>query len=257
MSGIYQVSSPWPKEVKLYQPYDDVQILLADNAAVLSVQAYLRMCELDYTVVMKANAAEMSPSGKVPFIKAGKFLVAEMSPIIAHVDSKGISLTDDLETGEKSDMRAHMTLVDNVFSNAENYISWADELNYNNVTKFRHGCVHPWPLNGILTWLKRREVLKKLKAYGYLNRTVQEVYDEVNKCCKTLSAKLEDNQYFFGKLPTELDALVFGHLFTILTTKLPCDGLASVVRKYQNLVDLCHCIDKEFFGHSSSMEDLS
>ena len=32
---------------------------------------------------------------------------------------------------------------------------------------------------------------------------------------------LENQRYFFNNKPTELDALVFGHLFSILTTALP------------------------------------
>ncbi|CAB4066272.1 MTX [Lepeophtheirus salmonis] len=202
-------SEPWPNEVRLYQPYEDVQILLADNSSVLSVQTFLRMCDLEYTVVMMSNAAEMSPSGKVPFIKAGKFVIAEISPIIAHANSKGISLCKHLDMDQKADMKAYMTLVENVLGNAENFITWADELNFNEVTKLRYGCAHPWPLNTILTWLKRREVLKKLKVYGYGNKTIQDVYEEVDSCCKSLSSRLGDGLFFFGDNPTELDAIVF------------------------------------------------
>ena len=47
--------------------------------------------------------------------------------------------------------------------------------------------------------------------------------------------------------PTELDATVFGHLFTILTTPLPDNRLSSIVRQHTNLVELCQGIDKEYF----------
>ncbi len=57
-------SEPWPQDAELYQPYEVEQILLPDNAACLSVQAFLHMCGLDFTVVQRANAEQMSPSGK-------------------------------------------------------------------------------------------------------------------------------------------------------------------------------------------------
>ena len=60
---------PWPSNVQLYQPYEVEQILLPDNANCLAVQAFLHMCNLDFTIEMRANAENMSPSGKVPFIK--------------------------------------------------------------------------------------------------------------------------------------------------------------------------------------------
>ena len=52
--------------------------------------------------------------------------------------------------------------------------------------------------------------------------------------------------------PTELDALVFGHLFSILTTPLPDTRLASIVRGHKNLVELCQQIDKEYFDRLTS-----
>lgn len=56
--------------------------------------------------------------------------------------------------------------------------------------------------------------------------------------------------------PTELDALVFGHLFTLLTTPLPDNRLASIVRSFSNLVKLCQVVERDFFektnGGSSS-----
>lgn len=41
------------------------QILLPDNAACLSVKAFLRMCNLNYNVEMRINAESMSPSGNI------------------------------------------------------------------------------------------------------------------------------------------------------------------------------------------------
>lgn len=47
--------------------------------------------------------------------------------------------------------------------------------------------------------------------------------------------------------PTELDALVFGHLFSIITTPLLNNRFAATVRAYDNLVQLCVCIETEFY----------
>ena len=38
--------------------------------------------------VFRSNAEEMSPSGRLPFIKAGAFVVAEMDPIVSFVNTK-------------------------------------------------------------------------------------------------------------------------------------------------------------------------
>ena len=47
---------------------------------------------------------------------------------MAFVNTKGISLTAQLDVGQKADMRAYMSLVNNVLGNAELYISWVDQV---------------------------------------------------------------------------------------------------------------------------------
>lgn len=110
---------PWPSNVKLFQPYEVEQILLHDNANCLAVQAFLKMCDLDFQVECRANAEYMSPSGKVPFIKCGAFVISELEGIVQFVDNKGISLSSDLEDDDRSRMRAYMSLIHSVLENAE------------------------------------------------------------------------------------------------------------------------------------------
>lgn len=95
------------------------QILLPDNANCLATQAYLHMCGLPFKIEHRSNAEFMSPSGKVPFIKCGAFVVSELEPIVQFVANKGISLTEDFDNEQKSDLRAYMSLIFSVLMNAE------------------------------------------------------------------------------------------------------------------------------------------
>ena len=54
---------------------------------------------------------------------------------------------------------------------------------------------------------------------------------------------------------TELDAVVFGHVFTLLTTPLPDNRLASIVRAYPNLVEACQFLEKAFFQKPTAKTD--
>ncbi|XP_014283474.1 metaxin-2 isoform X3 [Halyomorpha halys] len=239
---------PWPDDVKLYQPYETEQILLPDMANCLAVQAFLKMCQLDFTVQYKANAEDMSPSGRVPFIKCGACLVSDLEPITNFVASKGVALTDHLDPSQKSDMRTYMSLVNTVLGNAENYITWVENETYSNVTKPRYGSVHPFPLNHILSFLKRQAVTKRLNALGWYRKSLDKVYEEVERACNALSERLGKERFFFGEKPCELDALVFGHIFTIITTPLPSNRFACIVRGYPNLIEHCKIIEHKFFN---------
>lgn len=242
---------PWPSDAKLFQPYEVEQILLPDNANCLAVQAYLRMCGLKYEVELRSNCEYMSPSGRVPFLKCGAFIVAELDPIISFVNSKGISLTDKLDTAEKGDMRAYMSLVNTVLAVAELYICWCDKRTLKEVTLPRNGSVYPWPLNHVVNWQKRSQVMKKLSVLGWANKTLEEVYEEVETCCNALSERLGDKPFYFGDNPTELDALVFGHVFSILTTPLPNNKFAAILRGYSNIIQLCKLIENKYFKRIS------
>ncbi|XP_003702853.1 metaxin-2 isoform X2 [Megachile rotundata] len=244
-----EAQDPWPQQITVYQPYDVEQILLPDSANCLAVQAFLRMCKIDFQLETRSNAEYMSPSGRVPFIKCGAFIISEFDNIVSFIGNKGISLSEHLSATCKADMRAYMSLVDNVFFNAELYICWVDEATLNEVTKPRHGSVYPWPLNHFLNWQKRKEVIKKLNVLGWYNKTIEEVCSDVNNCCTILSERLEGNDYFSGEeTPNELDALVFGHIFTIITTPLPGNTLARIVKSYPLLIHLCERIETSIFS---------
>ncbi|XP_073983536.1 metaxin-2-like isoform X2 [Rhodnius prolixus] len=232
---------PWPDDVQLFQPYETEQILLPDMANCLAVQAFLKMCHLKFSVAYRVNAEDMSPSGRVPFIKCGACLVSDLEPIASFVANKGISLTSHLDPTQKSDMRAYMSLVNNVLGNAENYLIWCDNDTYTNITKPRYGSVHPFPLNHILPYSRRQTVIKRLRALGWYEKSLDKVYDEIDRACNALSERLEKADYFFGDTPCELDALIFGHVYSILTFPSFKAGanLAEKLRIYDPILNHC------------------
>ncbi|KAL0626304.1 Metaxin-2 [Plecturocebus cupreus] len=214
---------------------------------VLKLQAFLQMCNLPIKVVCRANAEYMSPSGKVPFIHVGNQVVSELGPIVQFVKAKGHSLSDGLDEVQKAEMKAYMELVNNMLLTAELYLQWCDEATVGEITHARYGSPYPWPLNHILAYQKQWEVKRKMKAIGWGKKTLDQVLEDVDQCCQALSQRLGTQPYFFNKQPTELDALVFGHLYTILTTQLTNDELSEKVKNYSNLLAFCRRIEQHYF----------
>ncbi|CAG2173569.1 unnamed protein product [Oppiella nova] len=248
-------SDPWPDNVQLFQPFDSEQILLPDVAAVRSVQAFLRMCALPFSVDQRANAEQMSPSGAIPFIKCGAFVIADMDPIVAFVNTKGIHLSHHLDSSQRADMRAYMSLVINVLHSAELYITWTHEYTYNTITYPRYSFATPFPLDRILCWKKRRAVqaapnpsgIRKLDSISWSDKKLVDVYDEVDSCCQALAERLGTQLYFFGDKKTELDALVYGHVSAILITPLPDTRLKDIINSYPTLIEHFRRIDNDYF----------
>lgn len=53
--------------------------------------------------------------------------------------------------------------------------------------------------------------------------------------------------FLFIYRPTELDALVFGHLFSIFTMTLPNNVLAVTINQFKNLTKFCKNIEEKYF----------
>lgn len=241
---------PWPEDAKLFQSFEKSQILLPESASSLGVQTFLRMVGLDHEVEMRPNVESISPSGTSPVLKCGSFVIADMDPIVAFVNTKGIQLNPNLTVQQKADVKAYMSLVYTVLLNAELFICWEHQETYNEVTKMRYGSVYPWPLNHILCLRKRRQIATKLAVADWQDKTLEDVMEEVQNCCGALSERLGDQKFFFGDKPTELDALVFGHLYTLMMCPLLDNKLALLVRSFDNLVDLCKTIEAQYYAES-------
>lgn len=243
---------PWPDNVQLFQPYEVGQILMTDFASCLSVKTYLNMLGLKFQTELRQNAEYMSPSGRVPFIKVGSLIVSEFEPIVAIVNAKGHCLSSHLADEQKAEMKAYISLVDSVLVNAVLHILWFDKETYTEVTKVRCGSPYKWPLNKLIPLKKYYEVKRLLKSLGWAGKSLSEVYDGVNSCCQSLSEKLGEQPFFFGEKPTELDAVVFGHLYTLITTALPADRLTEIVRSHANLAAFCQRVHEQYFVDSQN-----
>jgi len=241
-------SEPWPEDVCVFQQYQVEQITLPDFAQCLGVRTFLLMNGLRFRVEQRVNAEEMSPSGKVPFIQVGLNLVSEFDPIVSFVGSKGFSLSRELSDTERSEMRAYMSMVDSILGNAELYMAWLNHEVANEVTKPRYGSSYRWPLTWMLPWAKQRDIKAKLQATNWADKSVDEVCSEVKVCCQALSERLGKKEFFFGDKPTELDAVVFAHLYTLITTLLPGGHFQTVLQDFQNLNMYVKKIEDTYFS---------
>lgn len=89
-----------------------------------------------------------------------------------------MSLSEWLNSHQKADLRAYMSLVHNVLGNALLYFTWVDNDVYNNFTRFRSGSAYNFPLKVLRPWSIRRKVIAQLNNLHWGARTPEEVYRE-------------------------------------------------------------------------------
>ncbi|KAI6240045.1 Metaxin-2-like protein [Aphelenchoides fujianensis] len=252
-TGASSAAPNW-KDAELFCPYQHEQALLYEYASIVATRTFLKMVSLPVNIEQRPNAEFMSPNRSVPFLRLQPTLVSGFSNIVEFIAQKGIKLTNTLSEPEVADMQALISLVSETLVRAEMYVCWKDTPTYLQVTRHRYGSVYVFPLSWILPPLKRRELLAHLKNVGWAHLTMDEVVKKCNACFHALSIKLGDRKYMMGAEPTELDALAFGHIYSILTIELPSMHLANTLRKYTNLVKYCSAIDKEYFEFPASSQ---
>ncbi|KAI6235029.1 Metaxin-2-like protein [Aphelenchoides besseyi] len=234
-------------DAELYCPFRHEQALLYEYAEIVGTQAFLKMVSLPVSIEHRPNAEFMSPNGSVPFIRLQSTLVAGFANIVEFVSQRGIKLTNTLSEAEIADMNALISLISESLVRAEMYVCWKDSSNYQGVTRHRYGSVYLFPLNWILPPMKKLEMSAHLSSIGWSKLSMNDLVKKCDACFQALSIKLGDRKFLMGSEPTELDALAFGHLYSILTTELPSMHLANTLRKYTNLVKYCYDIDNDYF----------
>ena len=78
----------------------------------------------------------------------------------------------------------------------------------------------------------------------------KDVLREFDNALCVFSGILKEKKYLFGERLSEIDCLLFGHLYAILTTKYMGTfggDLQQTIAKYQNLIDHTKEIDRKGF----------
>ena len=176
---------------------------LAENASYLASRTFLQMCEIPFTVEFRSNAEFMGSHGmslttNLPFFKVDNFLGSEYKHLIKTVEDREVVLSSFLNENEQEDMRSFLTLVHDIFTCAELYISFKCDDVFETVTKPRIAMAYPYLLGKVQCFRKRRQVMNILKFNSFLDLTGAQVMQKVDQCCSILEGKLQDHQFLYG-----------------------------------------------------------
>ncbi|KAI8082754.1 uncharacterized protein BX664DRAFT_338986 [Halteromyces radiatus] len=220
----------------------------------IQTQIYFRFCNLDVDIKF-TNDPEASPSGKLPYFSTvtGKLLTGTQIDQWLKDNEKDISLGT-----HQDEAIAFISMVKSKLHPALLFSMWLEPLNYNeNTFRMYYGHI-PAPINSIMGYRKKEEIVNQLLA----NRDIlsrEEVYADAAQTLEALSIKLGDYTYFFDQSgPTWMDAVVFSYLHVILGVppvsksntsteeRNQAATLRKLVQKHQNLVRYAKHINEHY-----------
>ncbi|KAL1285441.1 Metaxin-2 [Trichinella pseudospiralis] len=229
-----RVDEQWDVDARLFEPFGRERVLLYEHSDCLAVKSLLLICNLKCKFESIRNAEDLSLNGYIPVLLVDNLLLSGFDEVLFYLMRKDIVPFCNLKN---LDYLFLHSLVHGILRKAELYICWVIEEVFQKVTLVRFSAAYSWPANMALPYKKRKEIQELLKCHRWLEKSPREVFDEVEYACDCLSTKLGTHRYFGGDSPTEIDALIFGHLYTLLTTSLPNVAVGGILKKFPNLLE--------------------
>lgn len=117
-------SQPWSTNSTVYVANDGLVLLDTGNGAEsLAVLILLKSLELEHEIKMAKNVADMSPSGRGPLLKCGRFTIGEFEPIVNFCHLKGFHLQAEApDELMQNQIKSYLLLIQKSFSDV--MVTW-------------------------------------------------------------------------------------------------------------------------------------
>ncbi|XP_051924797.1 metaxin-3 isoform X2 [Hippocampus zosterae] len=190
----------------------------------------------------------------VPELVCGDTSVKEPSQILNFLRKQRFNADYELSARQGADTMAYIALLEEKLHPALLHTFWLDAENYANLTRPWFASHSPFPLNFLVpshhaNSARSRILLTRGEApLCRITEVEGKLYSDGKECLNLLSYRLGDGNYFFGNLPTSLDAFVFGFVAPLHKAHLCNSPLQSHLRKLENLTRFCDNILSDYFS---------
>ncbi|CAG5922635.1 unnamed protein product [Menidia menidia] len=193
-------------------------------------------------------------TASVPELLCGDSAVQQPTQILNFMRKQRFNADYELTARQGADTMAYIALLEEKLRPALLHTFWVDAENYINLTRPWFASRSPFPLNFIVPSRHANIALSRIlltKGEAPLHRISEvegRIYSDAKECLNLLSYRLGTADYFFGNLPTSLDAFVFGFVAPLYKASLPSGSLQSHLRLLDNLTRFCDNILQVYFN---------
>ncbi|CAI2188063.1 14647_t:CDS:2 [Funneliformis geosporum] len=217
-------------------------------------QVFLKFSKCDFDTEI-SNEPLMSPSGKLPFLvlTTGENLVDD--GIEKFISDRYSEQFVSLSNEQQADSQAYIALADTKLRNAllarpelvDSMFEWVTILRiifiFATISHKFYVSHYSKPLDKILFHQYKNLAIKELLTRKQaLNG--EEIYQEAAEALQSISVAFGDNDYFFGRLPTFIDAVIFSYIHVMLA--IQTKELISLVQKHSNLIEFSKRINNDY-----------
>jgi len=210
--------------------------------------------------VLRSNPSPLShPQKQEPVVE-----ITDFRSCVQHLKACGYSADYNLSSRQQSEVMAFSQLIEERLRPALLQVFWLDTKNQLELSRPWFASKMGLPLslfypNKMVG--RAREVVRSHVDVGPGNEDCDDaatsamiesaVYKRAEECLSVLARRLGDDLYFFGKSPSSLDALVYGHLAPLLKAPLPNPTLQNHLKACVNLVSFVVRITQNYFAETA------
>ncbi|KAL4227904.1 metaxin 1 [Mactra antiquata] len=218
----------------------------------LATLAYCRFSGVPVKIHKDVNPWR-SPSGNFPWMKHKDISQTKVTDIFSYLRKQKWGSDFNLSVKQSADAVAFVALIEERLLPGFLHLWWMERDTYTNITRPFYNKATPLPFK---FWIPKRYYTRAEQTI-YIGQGSQnisqadidtKVYRDAKDCLTYLSHKLGDQNYFFGDMPSSLDAIVFGYIAPLLNAPLNSNQLTNHIRTFcDNLNTHCCNIKREFF----------
>ncbi|XP_062621655.1 metaxin-1-like [Saccostrea cucullata] len=220
----------------------------------LAVKAYCKFSGIPVKVIPRSNPLR-SPSGKLPVFKDGDTVKSDVISIYNYLKEQNCGNDVSLSRRIQADNKAFVHFLEEKLKPAFLHSWWVDAQAYTETTRPLYARMCGFPLSLYVPQKMMSSATDSV--YTPLTKpdlTEQEIdkliYKEAKECINHLSYKLGEQDFFFGDIPTSLDAMVFGYIAPLIKGPLTNNQLVIHIKNCPNLCNHTDRILSRFFPQS-------
>uniref|UniRef100_A0A182JAR0 Uncharacterized protein n=1 Tax=Anopheles atroparvus TaxID=41427 RepID=A0A182JAR0_ANOAO len=221
--------------------------------------AYLKFSGAKITVNFNGNPFS-SPSGMLPYMIADGKKIAGYGKIVEHLSAAGIGPPAN-GTADRPGDQNHGTLVNGTMQYVQEnlhpyfmYMLWGDPKNVD-TTRTVYAKRIPIPFNFYCPRkyvVRTNDITQSLAGFSLEDsiefHDMSEFAHNAKTCLNWITSKLEENRWFLGDQPSEVDAMLYGYLSVLLKLTLPNNVLQNHIRQCPKLVQFVDRTTSTYFA---------
>ena len=210
-------------------------------------------------IVQKStNNPFWTPRGDLPVFRHGGIVLTDFMGVSKHLLSCNYSADYNLSAKQVAEANAFIQLMDEKLLPAMKFLMWVDAKNHVEMTRPWYGKHLPFPLGLYYPNRYEKDAVRLVESlYSEFSDNFEDIgndsavetciYKAARECITSLSDRLGDSHYMFGRSPSSVDAVMYGYLAPLLKAPFPNNALQNYLNNCTNLVKFVVRISQNYF----------